>query len=279
MPLATHQWTSQLEVAREAAEAAALLVREAMASGKERDIKAKAMFADLVTDIDLASDQKIRDILGEAFPDAFLLTEETYKDEQPLDLQNTWVVDPIDGTTNIAHGIPHFCISIAYFYQGQPVVGLIHQPLTQQTYWTVKGEGAWLGDKRLQVSRTNTLNDALLATGFPKDKKITVDTNIPAFLHFLERSHGVRRMGSAALDLAFLASGYYEALWELKLSIWDVAAGALMIEEAGGRFLTLSGEPFAWDSRQVNMVATNAQPGIETPFLEGLNETLPNIYK
>ena len=162
-----------------------------------------------------------------------------------------WIVDPLDGTTNFLHGVPHFAISIAHEEKGQVVAGLVYQPLTDELYWAVRGGGAFLNHRRLRVSSRTAMGDALLATGLPyrgKPKHPAYGATLEAIL---PRVAGVRRFGAAALDLAWVAAGRYDAFWEFDLEPWDVSAGLLLVREAGGAVSDIAGRDRAWTGAEV----------------------------
>jgi myo-inositol-1(or 4)-monophosphatase len=154
-----------------------------------------------------------------------------------------WVVDPVDGTNNFAHGFPHVGISIALLVAGRPVVGVIHDPLRGETFAATAGGGATLDGQPMRVSRVEYLADAFMATGFPRDRRTAADNNAERFDHLLRRSLGVREFGAAVLDLAYVACGRLDAYWEMRLKPWDVAAGTLLVREAGGRVTDFEGGP------------------------------------
>ncbi len=185
----------------------------------------------LVTEMDTAAEELIREILSEA-PDIVFLGEETGGN---LDLTRpTWVVDPVDGTVNYAHGVPIWCVSIAVVQDNEPIVGVIRNPILDETFTAVKGEGAFLNGRQLHVSSQDELPRSLLVTGFPYNINENPFGAIDAFGAILGRGVAVRRLGSAALDLAYVAAGRFEGFWEVALSPWDVAAGLLLVNEAGG---------------------------------------------
>lgn len=189
--------------------------------------------ADFVSAADRQAEATIREVLTQARPDWGYVMEEIgeKKGENP---RFRWIVDPLDGTSNFLHGVPHFAISIAAEDSGEVVAGLIYQPLTDESFWAEKGKGAWLQDRRLRVSARRDLADTLIATGIP----FLGHGELPEFQRILNavasEVAGIRRFGSAALDLAWVAAGRYDGFWESGLNIWDVAAGVLLIREAGG---------------------------------------------
>ena len=191
-----------------------------------------------VTETDMAAERVILEGLQEAFPSHTILGEETGFEEalQRSDRETPhWVVDPLDGTNNFAHTFPHVCVSLGLLVDGTVIVGVVYDPLREETFTAIRGEGASLNGDPIAVSKTSTLANAFLATGFPYDRRVAAFNNATMLDYFLRRSQGVRRAGSAALDLAYVAAGRFDGFWEPKLSPWDVAAGLLLVEEAGGR--------------------------------------------
>ena len=216
---------------------------------------------DLVTEADRASEKLITERLSAVFPDHGIYGEEGVR--QRIDSEYRWYVDPLDGTTNFAHGFPVFCVSLGLEHRkaglaagedGALVAGVIYDPKRDELFAVEKGQGAWLNGRRVRVSGTKHLAEALLATGFPSRKR-HVSPNIHFYQELTLRSHGVRRAGSAALDLVYTACGRLDAFWEFYLNPWDTAAGALMVEEAGGKITRFDGAPFRLDSSEI--LATN----------------------
>ena len=196
---------------------------------------------DLVTQADRRSEQAIVTRLRTYFPKHAIVAEEGggYETDSPF----RWFVDPLDGTTNFAHGYPCFAVSMGLEEAGELVVGVIYQPVTQELFTAVRGEGAYLNQKQIHVSSVDRLATSLLSTGFPSVKR-TKNPNIHYYWDFTLRSHGVRRDGSAALDLAAVACGRFDGFWEFGLHSWDTAAGALLVREAGGVVTAFSGQPY-----------------------------------
>jgi len=202
---------------------------------------------DLVTEADQRSEEAIVTRLHSRFPRHAIVAEEGGGKEN--DSRWRWYVDPLDGTTNFAHGYPCFAVSIGLEEEGDLLVGVIYQPITGELFTAVKGEGAYLNNKRIQVSQVDRLATSLLATGFPSKKRSSTQ-NINFYWEFTLRSHGVRRDGSAALDLAAVACGRFDGFWEFGLHSWDTAAGVLLVREAGGVVTTLSGQPYRVDHHE-----------------------------
>ncbi len=210
---------------------------------------------DLVTEADRASERLVVERLGALLPGASILAEEGSGVER--DSEWRWVVDPLDGTTNFAHGYPMFTVSIALERAGERVVGVVFDPTRDDLFHAVRGEGAFRNRERLRVSATASLDQAMLVTGFPYDVRRTRRDNLPQFARFLKLSQAVRRDGSASLNLCYLAAGRFDGYWEEKLRPWDVAAGALVVEEAGGTVTGYHGEPF--DPAARHLVASNGR--------------------
>jgi myo-inositol-1(or 4)-monophosphatase len=216
---------------------------------------------DLVTEADRSSEQLIVERLSAVFPAHGIFGEEGAR--RRVDAEYRWYVDPLDGTTNFAHGFPVFCVSMGLERRpapssaaadGELVAGVIYDPLRDELFAAERGLGAWLNGRRMRVSPTQFLAEALLATGFPSRKR-HVSPNIHFYQEFTLRSHGVRRAGSAALDLAYTACGRIDGFWEFHLNPWDTAAGALLVTESGGTMSRFDGSPFRLDSREI--LATN----------------------
>lgn len=210
--------------------------------GRARSIEFKGAI-DLVTEADRASEDLIMGEIRKAFPGHGILTEES--PEVVKDSPFKWIIDPLDGTTNYSHGFPFFCVSIAFEEEGAIVFGAVYDPMLDELYTAEKGRGASLNGEKIKVSSTGSLDRSLLATGFPYDLRVADDNNLDHFSAFSLRAQAIRRAGSAALDLCYTASGRFDGYWEMKLRPWDVAAGALIVEEAGGRVTGFGGGPFS----------------------------------
>ena len=221
---------------------------------KEKRIEFKGEI-NLVTDVDRRCEQRIIEIIRGAFPDHNILTEET-----PLPLLSSpfrWIIDPLDGTTNYAHGYPRFCTSIALEREGRVMVGAVYDPLLDELFVAQEGKGAFLNGERIAVSATDRLINALLCTGFPYDLRESRENNLDYFNRFIMEARAIRRDGSAALDLCYVAAGRFDGFWELKLHPWDVAAGKLLVEEAGGRVTDFRGGPL--DIEGTETLASNGK--------------------
>jgi myo-inositol-1(or 4)-monophosphatase len=226
---------------------------------------------DLVTEADRASEALIRRRLEEAFAEHGIYGEEGTR--EGLEREFRWYVDPLDGTTNFAHGFPVFCVVLGCERRGaglkadedgEMVAGVIYEPLRDECFVAERGKGAWLNGRRIHVSKATTLQESLIATGFPSQKRHETP-NAHFYQEFTLRSHGVRRAGSAALDLAYVACGRLDGYWEFKLNPWDTSAGYLLVEEAGGTVTHFAGGKFTLDSREV--LATNGTIGGEMRHL------------
>lgn len=208
---------------------------------------------DLVTEVDLEVERAARALISARFPDHDILAEEL--GGGALGRSHRWVFDPLDGTTNFAHGVPIFCSSLALEIDGEAVVGAVFDPNRQELFTTERGVGAWLNGAPLRTSTTASLIDALLVTGFPYDVHSTLDEVIGLFAAYVSQSRAVRRLGSAAIDLCWVAAGRMDGFWEERLQPWDTRAGALLVQEAGGRVTGLDGGP--WDPAAGHILASN----------------------
>lgn len=211
---------------------------------------------DLVTETDREIERDFRDLIARRFPGHEVLGEEYSPAEDRHRVPPVcWIFDPIDGTTNFAHGLPIFCASLALEIDGELVVAAVYDPNRGELFTAERGAGAWLNGAPLRVSSAATLIDSLLCTGFPYDVQEKPEELVGLFGHFLGKARAVRRLGSAAIDLCYVAAGRLDGFWEMHLGPWDVAAGALIVREAGGRVTSTGGGPFA--SRNGNVLATN----------------------
>jgi myo-inositol-1(or 4)-monophosphatase len=239
---------------------AGALVRRFFYSAVETEYKGDV---DLVTEADRASERLIRDLLHSRFPSHGIYGEEGTRDR--MEGEYRWYIDPLDGTTNFAHRFPVFCVSMGLEHRpdslpegrdGQLIAGVIYDPMREELFVAEQGKGAYLNGHRIHASSTAQLSEALLATGFPSRKRHD-NPNIHFYHEITLRSHGVRRAGSAALDLAYTACGRFDGFWEFKLNPWDTAAGVLLVKEAGGAVTSFDGSEFHLDSKEV--LATNGR--------------------
>jgi myo-inositol-1(or 4)-monophosphatase len=221
-----------INVMMRAAEKAARVLRRDFGEVEQLQVSRKGP-ADFVSAADLRADQILREELQKARPGYGMVSEEQDEDV-PGDGIHRWVVDPLDGTTNFLHGIPHWAISIGLVREEEAVAGVVYDPVKDELYWAEKGQGAWLNDRRLRVSGRRRLDEALLATGLAFKGRDKGESSLAELDRAMSETAGVRRFGSAALDLAYVAAGRYEGFWERNLGPWDVAAGIVLVREAGG---------------------------------------------
>lgn len=253
------------------------LTQAALAAGKvlsryhERAFKVSEKDgAGLVTEVDLASEKAAMRILKRARPDFTFLSEEASPEAARAPEGGRWILDPLDGTTNFVHGFPMFCVSIAAEWKGQILAGVVHAPILRDTYAAAKGLGARINGKPMRVSKTKNLKDSLLTTGFTYRKDEWLRREMEAFERLSGTARAIRRPGSAALDLAYVARGVFDGFWERRLSPWDVAAGLILVEEAGGRVSNFRDQDFDIHCREI--IATNGKlhsdllKSVETDF-------------
>lgn len=230
--------------------------------GKENlHIDTKSTGIDLVTEVDKKSEAAIVDFIRRNYPGHDILAEESGLSDNQAAYR--WIVDPLDGTTNYAQGLPIFAVSIALQYKGETVLGVVYAPVIGQLFTAIKGQGAYLNGAKLRVAEKSKLVECVLGTGFPYDIATHPDNNVEYFAGLIEQVRGIRRMGAAAYDLACVAAGKLDGFWEMKLAIWDVAAAVLMVEEAGGKVI------FFRDDRGVSLIAGN--PSICRQIHEEIN--------
>lgn len=236
---------------------------------RPNSISTKSNVADLVTEADKAAEAVIVRALHEQFPDHHIVGEEGGGMGAPADRAHFfWYVDPIDGTTNFVSRIPHFCVSIALTdAQMQPLVGVVYHPIAEELYTARQGGGAYLNGEALRVSRTESLGNAVVASGFPYDKWTNPENNAEEWSAFVRRARGVRRFGSAALDFCYVAAGRFDGYWERSLNPWDALAGMLLVLEAGGRVTDYHGDPFPQRHKSGLYLATN---GLLHPVMSDL---------
>ena len=251
-PVSTSSLQTYLNIATEAATAAGVVLQHYW--GNLADIQEKGRPGDLVTEADRAAEKAVLEVLHRHVPQHSILTEES---GQFGDRHNEflWAIDPLDGTTNYAHQYPCFAVSIGLLINGQPQVGVVYNPIQQELFRAAQGMAATLNDQPIHVSQLNKLEKSLLVTGFAYDRRQTPDNNYAEFCHLTHMTQGVRRSGSAALDLASIACGRLDGYWERGLSIWDIAAGIVLVEAAGGQVTAYDGTPLDLNSGRV--LATN----------------------
>ena len=197
---------------------------------------------DFVSEVDREAERMIVETLLGAYPDHAILAEEGTAKGDNADAENLWIIDPLDGTTNFLHGFPQYCVSIALAHRGQIAHGVIYDPVRNDLFTASRGRGAFLNDRRIRVSKRQHLRDCLVGTGFPFRDGSYLDTYMRMMKAMIEQTAGLRRPGAAALDLAYVAAGFYDGFWEVGLNAWDVAAGSLLIQEAGGLIGDLAGD-------------------------------------
>jgi myo-inositol-1(or 4)-monophosphatase len=252
------------QVAVDAAKAAGALQKEQLWCEHSVSFKGEI---DLVTEIDRRCEELIVQRLGDAFPEHGFLAEET--GSRVSSSPYKWIIDPLDGTTNYAHGFPWFCVSIALECDGLIILGVIYHCMMDELFTAVKGEGAYLNGNRIRVSDRTPLRRSLLATGFPYDRTSDNENNFDNFVNFQLAARAVRRAGAAALDLAYVAAGWLDGYWECKLKPWDVAAGSLLVVEAGGEVTNHQGLSYSvYDHR---ILASNG--AIHQEMTELLNKS------
>lgn len=230
-------------------------------------------YNDFVTEVDRAAESIIIDTLKEAYPDHGFLGEESGNSN--AESENIWIIDPLDGTTNFLHGFPQYCVSIALQQKGVLTQAVIYDPVRNDLFTATKGRGAFLNDKRIRVGSRNKLQESLISTGFPFRDFKHLDTYLAMFKDMIKKTTGIRRPGSAALDLAYVAAGWTDGFFELNLSAWDIAAGALLVQEAGGMVGDFEGNESWIDSG--NIVAGN--PKVFSQMLQILAPHLTDDLK
>lgn len=222
--------------------------------GKSFGITKKGVM-DLVTEADISSEKAIIATIHEAFPDHAILAEESGASDQ--NSPHLWIVDPLDGTTNFAHGVPIFAVSIAYTHDDEIAMGVVFNPITGELFSAIRQQGAFLNGEAIRVSNTATVGDSLLVTGFPYTvRSATPSVPLARFSRCLTAAQGIRRLGAAAMDLCYVACGRFDAFWEENLKPWDTAAGLLIASEAGGKITDFKNRPYQIHDQQ--LLATNA---------------------
>lgn len=269
-----HPLTNYLEIATEAALAAGSILQEYW--GNLSQVEEKGRSGDLVTNADRASEEVILEIIQRHFPNHNILAEESGK-QGTEEADCLWAIDPLDGTTNYAHQYPVYAVSLGLMIEGIPQVGVIYNPARQELFRAARGMGATCNRRPIQVSKTKTLDHSLLVTGFAYDRRETRDNNYAEFCHLTHLTQGVRRSGSAALDLADVASGRVDGYWERGLSPWDIVAGIVLVEQAGGKVSAYDGSTVSLAEGRV--MATNQV--LHRQLIEALSNTptLENFYQ
>ncbi|WP_114992834.1 inositol monophosphatase family protein [Synechococcus sp. UW179A] len=237
--------------------------------GQLVSIQQKARAGDLVTNADLAAEKAVLSGLGEATPEISVLAEESGAKGDVSEL--CWCVDPLDGTTNFAHGYPFFATSVGLLWRGLPILGAVAVPFLQEVFWCCPGTGAFLDDQRIQVSGCSSLEDSLLVTGFAYDRRERSDNNYAEFCRLTHKTRGVRRGGAAAVDLAYVAAGRLDGYWERGLSPWDITAGAALVVIAGGEVSDYRAKNYDVSSGRI--LATG--PGLHTDLQKELEDIEP----
>jgi myo-inositol-1(or 4)-monophosphatase len=197
---------------------------------------------DFVSEVDRQAESAIVETLLDAYPDHAILAEEGTAKGANAEAENVWIIDPLDGTTNFLHGFPQYCVSIALAHRGQVTQAVIYDPVRNDLFTATRGRGAFLNERRIRVSRRQHLRDCLIGTGFPFRDGAYLETYLRMMKTMIEHTAGLRRPGAAALDLAYVAAGFYDGFWEVGLNPWDVAAGSLLVQESGGLIGDLAGE-------------------------------------
>lgn len=239
-----------LENAKDLAYAAGRILRDKLHTDFSVEHKGEI---DLITDADKASEKLLVTAITKAFPKHAILAEEGGKIGNQ-DTDHLWLLDPLDGTTNYAHRFPYFSVSIALLEIGKPIIGVVYNPITDEMFAAESGYGAWLNDHSIKTSKTNSLKESLLCTGFPYDMR-QPNNNTENYTKMVKQTQGVLRLGSAALDLCQVAAGRLDGFWEMELKPWDMAAGALIVQEAGGTISGINGQRFDLYSGEI--VASN----------------------
>ena len=256
-------WKKELEVACNAAETAGKILSPMF--GRVKHVIKKGSI-DLVTEADLEAEKSILKIIRHNFPKDNILSEEAGKHTNSS--ERTWLVDPLDGTTNFAHGFPFFAVSIALEVKNEIVLGVVYNPYLDEHFVAAKGTGSYLNKKQVQVSKTQGLGESLLATGFPYNIHEKSEKVLELFKKMITRAQGLRRPGSAAIDMCYVAAGRLDGFWESDLKPWDTAAGTIILKEAGGKISTFDGKPYSPYLKSI--VAAN--PCIHDEMLRVLNE-------
>jgi myo-inositol-1(or 4)-monophosphatase len=239
-----------LNVAVSAARAAGSIINRASLDVEALRVSSKGT-NDFVTEVDTAAEGAIIETLLKAYPNHGILAEESGRNHGAKDSEYVWIIDPLDGTTNFIHGLPIYCVSIALSYRGVVQQAVVYDPSRNDLFYATKGRGAFLNDRRLRVSKRTRMSDALIGTGFPFRRGDNAKRYVKMFEEVMVQCAGLRRPGAAALDLCYVAAGYYDAFFETGLAPWDVAAGSLIVTEAGGLIGNFTGEADYLHQREV----------------------------
>jgi myo-inositol-1(or 4)-monophosphatase len=253
----------EYEIAQEAAKAAGEVIRRYYRGDRTARAKEGGATYNLVSDADVEAERTIVEVIRRAFPGDAMLGEESHQAD--LGAPRLWVIDPIDGTNNFAHGLPHFAVSIGFYEAGQAACGVIHNPIRDDWYLVQRGQGAFHNGVQVHVNDAERLDQSLIGVGFYYDRGAMMEATLAAIRDLFRKNiHGIRRFGTASLDLCHVACGMYGAYFEYTLSPWDFAAGALFVQEAGGRVTTARGEPLRLE--KTSILASNG--GIHEAVLE-----------
>lgn len=262
-----------LNIAVKAARRAGAIINRASQDIGTLTIKSKN-FNDFVSEVDVAAERAIIDTLKDAYPTHGFLGEESGSTSHQSDF--IWIIDPLDGTTNFLHGFPQYCVSIALRHKGEITQAVIYEPNRNDLYTATKGRGAFLNDKRIRVSKCDKLQDALIGTGFPFRDFKYLDDYLSMFKSMIQKTTGIRRAGSAALDLAYVANGSLDGFWEIGLSAWDIAAGGLLVREAGGIVTDLSGQSGWLESGNILVASPKIHDDMQATIASHIPATLKN---
>jgi myo-inositol-1(or 4)-monophosphatase len=262
-----------LNIAVKAARRAGAIINRASQDIGTLTVKSKN-FNDFVSEVDVAAERAIIDTLKDAYPTHGFLGEESGSTSHQSDF--IWIIDPLDGTTNFLHGFPQYCVSIALQHKGEITQAVIYEPNRNDLYTATKGRGAFLNDKRIRVSKCDKLQDALIGTGFPFRDFKYLDDYLSMFKSMIQKTTGIRRAGSAALDLAYVANGSLDGFWEIGLSAWDIAAGGLLVREAGGIVTDLSGQSGWLESGNILVASPKIHDDMQAIIASHIPATLKN---
>jgi myo-inositol-1(or 4)-monophosphatase len=236
-------YSDELKVARQVALQAGNYLREHLGSVRSQDVAYKGDI-DIVTPYDLEAQRLVVESIQAAFPDHSFLTEERQEKTNGSGSANRWIIDPLDGTTNYACGFPYFCVSLAFEVSGQVELGVVYAPMPNELYYAIRGGGAFVNDLPMHASATPHLKEAVVSTGFPYDNGATLQECLRLLARITPTARTSRCPGAAALDLCYVARGRLDAYWDIEMSPWDIAAGALIVSEASGRVTDVKGQPF-----------------------------------